>query len=101
MIALVVRFTAKPGTEAEVKRLIGLMEHHTRQEPGCHAYIGLQSLEDAFAFSFYEEYDDQAALDAHWASSYFAEYVTNGLALHMETSHPVERKLYTVVSEPA
>ncbi len=97
MIALIVNFSVRPGTEVEVKRLIALMEHNTRLEPGCHAYIGLQSLDDPLAFSFYEEYDNQAALDAHWASPYFAEYVTNGLT-HLYDK--IEKSLYTVVSKP-
>lgn len=97
MIALIVHFTVHPGTEAEVKRLIGLMEQHTRQEPGCRAYIGLQSTENPLAFSFYEEYDNQAALDSHWASEHFDRYVTHGLKAHYDT---IEKQLYTLVSQP-
>ncbi len=97
MIALIVHFTVQPGTEAEVKRLIGLMEENTRKEPGCHTYIGLQSTDNPLAFSFYEEYDDQATLDSHWASPHFEQYVTKGLRQHYAT---VEKQLYSIVSKP-
>ena len=97
MIALIVNFTLKPGMEHEAKRLIGLMEEATHKEPGCRAYIGLQSIENPLEFCFYEQYDDQAALDFHWHSPHFSEYVVQGLSALYATR---ERTLYTVVSAP-
>ena len=79
MIVLVVNYRMKPGMEELAKEYIRKMQQNTRKEPGCRLYVGHQSLEDPLMFCFYEQYDDQAALDAHRASSYFAEYVTNGL----------------------
>ena len=97
MIALIVNFTVQPGSADAAMRLIGIMEQATRMEPGCRTYIGLQSLDNPLAFSFYEQYDDQKALDDHWASAHFAEYVTNGLAPLYASR---EKALYSVVSEP-
>ncbi len=85
MIALVVNFLVKPGAEEQAKDYIRIMEEHTRREPGCRLYIGHQSQDDPRRFLFYEQYVDQAALDAHRAAPYFARYVTNGLAPLMET----------------
>ena len=79
MIVLVVNYRVKPGTEELAKEYIRKMQQNTRKEPGCRLYVGHQSLEDPLLFCFYEQYDDQAALDAHRAAPYFAEYVTNGL----------------------
>jgi len=79
MIVLVVNYRVKPGTEELAKEYIRKMQQNTRKEPGCRLYVGHQSLEDPLMFCFYEQYDDQAALDAHRAAPYFAEYVTNGL----------------------
>ena len=79
MIVLVVNYRVQPGTEELAKQYIRKMQQNTRTEPGCRLYFGHQSLEDPRLFCFYEQYDDQAALDAHRASSYFAEYVPNGL----------------------
>jgi quinol monooxygenase YgiN len=79
MIVLVVNYRVKPGTEELAKEYIRKMQQNTRKEPGCRLYVGHQSLEDQLLFCFYEQYDDQAALDVHRAAPYFAEYVTNGL----------------------
>ena len=79
MIVLVVNYRVRPGTEELAKEYIRKMQQNTRKEPGCRLYVGHQSLEDPLLFCFYEQYDDQMALDAHRAAPYFAEYVTNGL----------------------
>jgi quinol monooxygenase YgiN len=85
MIVLVVNYRVKPGTEELAKQFIRKMQQNTRKEPGCRLYVGHQSLEDPCLFCFYEQYDDQAALDAHRAAPYFAEYVTSGLAMLAES----------------
>lgn len=85
MVILLVQFTVKAGSEQQARELMRKMEDHTRREPGCRLYIGSQSTQDPRRFCFYEQYDDQAALDAHRAAPYFAEYVTNGLAKLMES----------------
>ena len=85
MIVLVVNFHMKPGTEELAKQYIRKMQQNTRKEPGCRLYVGHQSLEDPLLFCFYEQYDDQAALDTHRAAPYFAEYVTNGLVTLAES----------------
>jgi len=89
MIVLVVKFHMKLGTEELAKEYIRKMQQHTRKEPGCRLYVGHQSLEDPLLFCFYEQYDNQAALDAHRAAPYFAEYVTNGLLQLAETRQAV------------
>jgi quinol monooxygenase YgiN len=85
MVVLIVHFTAKPGTEEKAEEFMRRMEEHTRREPGCRLYIGHQSMEDPRRFCFYEQYDDQAALEAHRAAPYFAEFVVNGLAHVIES----------------
>ena len=42
------------------------MAQATRAEAGCRAYAFWQDIEDATHFRVYEEWDDQAALDAHF-----------------------------------
>jgi len=65
MIVLVVNLRMRAGTEELTKQYMRNMQEHTRKEPGCRLYVGHQSLEDPLLFCFYEQYDDQAALDAH------------------------------------
>lgn len=45
------------------------------QEPGNLLYIGHQDPKDPTHFLFYEQYADQAALDAHVASSHYKQLV--------------------------
>jgi quinol monooxygenase YgiN len=89
MIVQVVNYRVKPGTEELAKQFIRKMQENTRKEPGCRLYVGHQSLEDPCLFCFYEQYDDQAALDAHRAAPYFAAYVTNGLTTLAESRQAV------------
>ena len=85
MLVLLVQFTVQPRTEEQAKEYIRRMEENTRREPGCRMYVGHQSTENSRSFCFYEQYDNQAALDAHRAAPYFAKYVTSGLAKIMES----------------
>lgn len=80
MFVMVVNFTVRAGAEQQAIEFMRKMEQNTRREPGCQVYIGSQSQEDPRRFCFYEQYTDRAALDAHRATSYFQEFVTNGLA---------------------
>ncbi len=98
MIILLVQFSVRAGAERPAREYMRKMQEHTRREPGCRLYIGQQSTENPRRFCFYEQYDDQAALDAHRAAPYFAEYVTNGLSKLMESRTqelftPVENSL--------
>jgi quinol monooxygenase YgiN len=88
MIVLIVNYVVKAGTEEQAREYIRKLTEHTRREPGCRIYIGHQSVTDPRQFCFYEQYDDQAALDAHRAAPYFAEYVTNGLLKIAERRAP-------------
>jgi quinol monooxygenase YgiN len=84
MIVLKVDMAVKPGTEEQCKEFMHIMQQHSRQEPGCLMYVGHQSIQDPRRFMFYEQYKDQAALDAHRNAPYFKQYVTNGLAPLLE-----------------
>jgi quinol monooxygenase YgiN len=85
MLALIVNFTVRAGDENQTREYIRIMQEHTRREPGCRQYLGHQSPEDPRRFLFYELYDDEAALEAHRASSHYERFVTNGLLKLMET----------------
>ena len=85
MIALLVNFVVKEGAEEQTKEYIRRLEEHTRREPGCRLYIGHQAQEDPRRFLFYEQYNDEAALEAHRASPHYKQYVENGLSQVIET----------------
>jgi quinol monooxygenase YgiN len=79
MVVLIVHMTVKPGTEEDCKRLCREMVEETRKEPGCIQYVAHQSTENPLNFSFYEQYVDEAALDAHRNSPHFAWYIKGGI----------------------
>ncbi|HEY6307369.1 MAG TPA: putative quinol monooxygenase [Candidatus Angelobacter sp.] len=94
MIVLKVDMLVKPGMEEKCKEYIRILQEHSRQEPGCLMYVGHQSTENQRKFLFYEQYKDQAALDAHRNAAYFKQYVHGGFDPIMENR---TRELYATV----
>jgi autoinducer 2-degrading protein len=94
MIVLKVDMLVKPGTEEKCKEYIRILQENSRKEPGCVLYVGHQSTEDSRRFLFYEQYKDQAALEAHRNAPYFKQYVQGGLDSIMDHR---SRELYRVV----
>jgi quinol monooxygenase YgiN len=75
MIVLIVKLRVRPGTEEECKGYMRAMEKETRKEPGCLMYVAHQAADDPTQLALYEQYKDQAALEAHRAAPYFKDYV--------------------------
>ena len=94
MIVLRVDMLVKPGTEEKCKEYLRLLQEHSRQEPGCLMYMGHQSTQESRRFLIYEQYKDQAALDAHRNAHYFKQYVNGGLDGIVENR---TRELYSTV----
>lgn len=96
MIVLIVRYTVQDGKVEQAREFVRLMQENTRREPGCHFYVGHQSMDDPRKFCFYEQYADNAALEAHRAAPYFADYVVDGLGKIIEPGTRVQ-ELYAPV----
>jgi len=94
MIVLKVDMLVKPGTEEQCREYIRILQERSRKEPGCRMYMGHQSTEDPRRFLFYEQYQDEAALQAHRDSPHFQQYVIGGLDKIMEQR---SRELYHLV----
>lgn len=80
-LRVVARVVALPDKVEQVKSvLLGLMEP-TRQEGGCIVYELLHNHADSTDFTFVEEWETRALLDAHLASVHIkeAESQLNGL----------------------
>jgi quinol monooxygenase YgiN len=88
MICVAVTYVAKPGHEEEAAELFRKMTTHTRAEPGCQMYVAHRSKVDRRRFFLYEQYTDQAALDAHRAAPYFEQYVKEGLFPIIDSRSP-------------
>jgi quinol monooxygenase YgiN len=88
MICVAVTYVVKPGHEAEAVDLFRKLTEQTRAEPGCRMYQAHRSTADPRRFFLYEQYDDQAALDAHREAPYFVQYVRDGLFHIIESRSP-------------
>ena len=96
MICVAVTYVIKPGHEAEAVNLFQTVTEHTRAEPGCRMYLAHRSTAEPRRFFLYEQYDDQAALDAHRAAPHFQQYVKDGLFLILESRSP---EIYVPLTE--
>lgn len=74
MICLVVKMRIRAGEEGKVAEWFRPLEAASRQEPGCLMYIVHRHAEDARVFLVYEQYKNDAALDAHRHSAHFQQY---------------------------
>ena len=68
MICAAVTYVIKHGHEEQAAELFRTLTEQTRAEPGCRMYLAHRSTTDPRRFFLYEQYDDQAALDAHRAA---------------------------------
>ncbi|MEZ5330750.1 MAG: putative quinol monooxygenase [Thermoanaerobaculia bacterium] len=67
---VIARFRAKAGKEAELRALLmGLIEP-TRREAGCYRYELLVNQEEPGELVFVEEWSDEDALEAHFATAH-------------------------------
>ena len=81
---LYAEFTARPGHEEEVERLVTGLAEKVRQEPGNVAFIAHRLVDDPAAFFVYEEYVDADAFAAHLGAEH-------GIAFNAELAdHIVE-----------
>lgn len=88
MICVAVTYIMKPGREDEAIALFRQLTGPTRAEPGCRMYVVHRSTTEPRKFFLYEQYDDQAALDAHRASPHFEQYAKGGLFPLIESRTP-------------
>jgi quinol monooxygenase YgiN len=79
MVVLAVTWTARPGHEAEVTGLFSKLAEASRQEPGCLGYQVHRHRTEPRRFFIYEQYKDDAALEAHRASPHFLQYARKDL----------------------
>ncbi len=80
MLVLAVTWVANAGHEDEVAGIFGKLEAASRREPGCLMYIVHRHQDDPRHFFIYEQYRDEAALQAHRDSAHFQEYAVKALA---------------------
>jgi quinol monooxygenase YgiN len=67
-VRVVGRVVARPGKVEELRTLLQGLVEPTRREPGCVTYELLQNRTDPTDFTFVEEWNSEADLDAHLQS---------------------------------
>ena len=88
VICVAVTYLMRPGHEEEAVKLFAPLSEATRAELGCRMYLVHRSGSNPRIFFLYEQYEDQAALDAHRAAPHFEKYVKNGLFTILESRSP-------------
>ena len=84
MLILAVQVTIKAGHEDEVMDSFRVLQEETRREPGCIAYFVQRSRENRRNYLVYEQYADEAALQAHRDSPHFKQYGKDGFYRFVE-----------------
>ncbi len=79
MLVLAVTWSANPGHEDEVAEIFRKLQAASRQEPGCLNYTVHRHNSDPRRFFIYEQYRDEAALEAHRNSPHFQQYAVKEL----------------------
>ena len=65
MVVLAVTWMAKTGRESEAAAILEKLTAESRKEPGCVTYQVHKHKTDPRRFFIYEQYKDDAALEAH------------------------------------
>lgn len=74
MLIVAGRIRVKPERRAEAVAAAVKMARATQAEPGCHAYAFYSDLEDPNTFLVFEQWQDEAALLAHFQTPHMAEF---------------------------
>jgi quinol monooxygenase YgiN len=76
-----VRYTFAPEDVDRVAGILTELRDLSRQEPGILAFVVARSEEKPNVFALWEEYRDEAALEAHAETEHFARLVVRGIRL--------------------
>ena len=94
MVVLSVVWMAKTGHEKEVAELFEKLTERSRNEPGCLMYQVHRQRIEPRRFFIYEQYQDDAALEAHRTTPHFMEYARKALP---KIAERVEGQVYDPV----
>ena len=79
MVVLAVTWMAKLGHEKEVADLFTKLTEESRKEPGCAMYVAHRHKTDPRRYFIYEQYKDDAALEAHRSAPHFLQFARKEL----------------------
>jgi quinol monooxygenase YgiN len=75
-IRVVARLVAKPDSVDQVRSILSDVVDQTRNESGCISYELLQNRTDQTDFTFVEEWESDAAIDAHLTTKHIRDALT-------------------------
>ena len=93
MIVVAGTVAIKPESREEAARVALKMVAATKQEEGCLCYDFWSDLADPNLFHVFEEWESDAALEAHFATSHMAEFIE---ALPSVVAGPANIRRYEV-----
>ena len=93
MISFTVRMTFRPEDLSDIAEILRELTAASRLEPGCVTYVPHFVDSDQATVVIYEQYKDEAAVDAHRATPHFAKYAIGGLYQKM-----LERSMETLAA---
>lgn len=73
-LTVIATLRSQPGQRAALLPLVDALRHATLQEPGCLQYVPNLDATDADCVVMVEAWQDQAALDAHAASTHIRHF---------------------------
>ncbi|HXE06932.1 MAG TPA: putative quinol monooxygenase [Acidobacteriaceae bacterium] len=79
MISFTVRMKFDDKDRATIEDILRKLTAASRLEPGCVTYIAHFVEGEPATVLIYEQYKNEAALEAHRNSTHFKEYATGGL----------------------
>jgi quinol monooxygenase YgiN len=79
MVSFSVRMRFAQEDRDRVLEILRNLALASRQEPGCVSYVPHHVDGDPETVVIYEQYADQAAMEAHRASPHFEQYAVGGL----------------------
>ncbi len=75
MIVLAAKFVGKPERRSDIIRLAAQVAAPSRAEAGCISYNFYEQQPANNEFLFFEEWTDQAAIDFHFQTPHFKEFM--------------------------
>lgn len=72
-LRVIARVKARPNKVGELLSVLSALVEPTRKEPGCLSYVLLQNNEDPTDFAFVEEWQNNGALESHFATKHFKD----------------------------
>jgi len=79
MVVLAVTWMAKTGRESDVASVFEKLTAESRKEPGCVIYQVHKHKTEPRRFFIYEQYKDDAALEAHRTTPHFLQFAKKDL----------------------